>query len=400
MRNRIHATWLAPDDHGGGVIAVVAGCCRAATAAGDIATLLLMLPPTGRGAEFGGVTVDTLGFRPPGGDAPTRLIDWLQRNPQDVVLLNGCVEVESAIPFIPRTTRSVYVVHDTAPRYFEAAIRHEAALDAIVAVSETVAARFRHRLADPAKLTVIHNGSIFPVPLDAVAAARRDDDLLFLGGDRATKGAADVVALWPHLRAAGFAGRLHWFGSVNPRLRARIVELGEGIVLHGHAPRAAVFEAALGARVLLMPSRDEPFGMATIECMGMGCSVAAWSVPAGTREVTGPRDAAFAPLGDLPAFARATLQMLALPDDDRIAMAERVRLQFDEGAMWSRYDALLSSLMRRPPALRPHAGAEPPPYRPPVRLFQRVPGPLRSAIREAVGRSPTLSYALRDMRGR
>ncbi len=324
----MRACWLVPDDYGGGVISVAQACCREAAASGHDATLLTLLPPSGHAEEFGGIKVDSLDASPADADSPARFIRWLRDNPQDVVLLNGCEQVDETPPFIPAKTRAIYVVHDTAPRYFEAAIRHEAALDAIVAVSETVAAQIRHRLQQPEKLFVIHNGTVFPLPY---ASGPRSEDLVFLGGDKHIKGASDVLALWPHLLAQGFGGQLHWFGSVGDTMQKRVAAVPQAhrIVLHGRVARRRIFEIAGSSRALLMPSRVEPFGMATVECMGMGCGVAAWDIDTGTKEIVhAPEEGRFAPLADYPALATAAMAMLDLGDAQRRAMAQRVREQF------------------------------------------------------------------------
>jgi glycosyltransferase involved in cell wall biosynthesis len=291
-------------------------------------------------------------------------------------------------------------VHDTAARYFEAAIRHEAALDAIVAVSETVAARFRHRLQQPDKLFVIHNGTVFPL---ACEATQRADDLIFLGGDKHIKGATDVLALWPHLLSQGFAGELHWFGSVGQPLGERISALPQAdrIVLHGRVARRRIFEIAGSSKALLMLSRVEPFGMATVECMGMGCGVVSWDINTGTKEIVlAPEEGRFVPLGDYPALATATMAMLDLGSAQRQKMAQRVRRQFSAEAMWVRYADMLERVMSGARVHRADPRREPPGYKPPRRLFQMLPKSVRVHIREMVGRSAKLGYILRDFRGR
>ena len=317
-----------------------------------------------------------------------------------MVFLNGCEQVDETPPFIPQGTRAIYVVHDTAPRYFEAAIRHEAALDAIVAVSESVAARFRDRLQRPEKLFVIHNGTVFPLEY---ADATRSSDLLFLGGDKHIKGAGDVLALWPHLLEQGFEGRLHWFGAVGQSIQGRIAALPQAdrIVLHGRVARRRIFEIANNSSALLMLSRVEPFGMVTVEAMGMGCGVAGWDIDTGTKEIVRtPEEGRLSPLGDYRALATAVMFTLELGSAQRQTMALRVRERFSAAAMWTRYEAMLEQVMEGSRALRAAPGTMPPDYVPPQRLFQKLPEWIRGPIREAVGRSARLGYILRDLRGR
>jgi glycosyltransferase involved in cell wall biosynthesis len=395
-------TWLAPDDFGGGVVSVAEACCRQAALAGHDATLLLALAPKGHAAEFGGFRIRSLDAPPPYRDIPARLVNWLGENPQDLLVLNGCEEADFAIPYIPSSTRVVYAVHDTAERYFANALRHEAALDAIVAVSRTVADRFRHRLRDPEKLHVVLNGTVLPDEAEPIPEAQRGDDLMFLGGDKPIKGAFDALALWSVLARKGFKGKLHWFGEVDAGLRAAIARLpaAERILVHGRQPRQAIFDAAAAAKVVLMLSRVEPFGMATIECMGMGCLAVAWDIPTGTQEIVAAGEGAFAPLGDFEALANGVLQSIEQHASRFRASSQRIRTEFSERAMWKRYETMLEAISHASRALRPQAGQRPPPYRPPIRFYQWLPSGLRSAIRTFVGRWPRLGVALRDFRGR
>jgi glycosyltransferase involved in cell wall biosynthesis len=402
FRHPMRITWLCPDDRGGGVISVAQACCRQAAEAGHKVTLLLGLSPTGHAAEFGGFPLESLQAPPPYTDIPVRLAHWLRDNPQDILLLNGCEEADFAIPYIASNTRVVYVVHDTADRYFAAALRNERQLDAIIAVSESVAARFRQRLNNPAKLSVAWNGTVLPLTIDLVLKARRGDDLIFLGGDNPLKGAYDVLELWNILVLSEYDGRLHWFGDLSETFRARIASLPRAsrIAVYGRQPRRAVFDAASHAKIILMLSRVEPFGMATVECMGMGCIPVAWDIETGTKEIVSKGEGIFAPLGDYVALAQAVSAALDIHSKCFAQVAARIRRDFSEEAMWRRYVFILVELMARAPAVRPLAERIPPAYRRPLRLYQFVPAGLREKIRIAVGKSPRLGYILRDFRGR
>src|SRR5258708_2749037 len=299
-RNDMRITWLVPDDLGGGVVSVAQACCRKAAAAGHEPTLLLAWRPAGTHAdEFGGFRLATLDSQPPHNDIPIRLIRWLVENPQDLTILNGCEQADVAIPYVPASTRLVYAVHDTAERYFAPALRWEHEIDAVIAVSETVAARFRHRMRDSSKLHVVLNGTVLPDHVTPLPSVQRADDLVFLGGAKAIKGAYDCLALWRELVKRGFGGKLHWFGELEPSFRRRVEQLpaADRVVTYGRQPRLAIFEVASRSKVVLMLSRVEPFGMATIECMGMGCLPLAWDIPTGTKEIVGEGDGIFARLG-------------------------------------------------------------------------------------------------------
>lgn len=404
--------WLIPDDRGGGVASVALSCARQAHAAGHEVTLLLVLPFTGwlAGEEVrAGFALESLALEPPAADTPAALLRWLREHPQDVLVLNGCEQADTAIPYLPAGVRVVYAVHDTAPRYWRAAVRHEADLDAIVAVSRVTADGFQAQLREPGKLRVIHNGSFFPPLPPSVGgpgtADPRPDDLLFLCGDNPTKGAHDLLRLWPRLArdAAGFTGHLHWFGRMEAAFARRVRALPGAagrIHLHGRAPRAEVFAAAARCRVFLMLSRVEPFGMTTIETMSMGAVPVAWDVATGTREIVRDGESGlFAPLGDFAALAGAVRRTLADHEQFGVAARRVAREQFSEEAMWAGYAALLAEVAARPPSARTLAGQEPAPYQPPRRRFQALPAPVRRAVRAVVGASPRLGYWLRDKRG-
>lgn len=398
----LRLTWLVPDDHGGGVVSVAQACCLQAANAGHDVTLLMLLPATGHAAEFGSFRVESLRDEPPYAKAPSHIVEWLRQNPQDVVFLNGCEQADIAIPYVPAGTRIVYVVHDTASRYFNGAIKHENAIDLIVAVSETVASRFRNRLKEPEKLHVIHNGSIFPLSVENALDGERADDLIFLGGDNPIKGAFDVLAVWDALQGKGFAGCLHWFGHIGLEFQNQIAKMpgSERIILHGRRLRLEIFQTAKRSRVLLMLSRVEPFGMVTVECMGMGCLTAAWDIATGTREIVHANEYVFAALGDYEHLAVGIMELISTHETRYEASTRRIRTEFDDGAMWRKYHTLLDMLRTQTAIVRPLSLSAPPRYKTPFRVFQLLPPRVRQAIRGFVGRWPRLGYMFRDFRGR
>ena len=149
-----------------------------------------------------------------------------------------------------------------------------------------------------------------------------------------------------------------------------------------------------------MLSRVEPFGMATVEGMGMGCLPVAWDIDTGTSEIIEPGRTGFtAPLGDAEALARAVQDALAGHEERVERTMDVARAQFSEEAMWARYSSLLEGLSEREPVRRPAAGETPPEFSPPTRYFQLLPDGLRNWIRRVVGRSPRLGYWLRGFRG-
>jgi glycosyltransferase involved in cell wall biosynthesis len=248
----------------------------------------------------------------------------------------------------------------------------------------------------------VHNGTVFPEDVTLRPPGERADDLLFLGGDKPFKGANDVLDLWPNLVERGFTGMLHWYGRVAPDFQETIQSLprSERISVHGRVPRSVLFDRAAASKVILVPSRVEPFGMVTVEGMGMCAVPVAWDIDTGTREIViSGEDGLLVSLGDADAFAEAVLNVLDRYD----ALAEQAistaRENFSEADMWDRYAQFLSDLADRSPVQRKKAGGSPPPYQPPTRYFQLLPAALRDSIRSVLSQSPRLSYWLRDWRG-
>lgn len=394
--------WLISTAGGGGGASVALSCCRQAAAAGHDPTLLVMGPTDDWLTEYAhDFPVESLQLEEGERTAmPRRLLAWLDENPQDVLVHNDVMPAHPAIPYLPEDLRFVYVVHDTAEMYWQKAVEHEPHLDAIVAVSNVIARQFRDELDDPSRLHVAHNGTLFP---DDIALDQpRGDDLVFLGGGKHIKGAYDVLDLWTALVEQGFAGQLHWFGTLGDELVNRIEALPQSdrIRVRGYTPRSEIFETVARSKVILMLSRVEPFGMATVEGMGMGCLPVAWDIETGTTEIaTDGETGFFAPLGELGTLADRVLTALdrheALYED----VIEHTRSHFSEEAMWDRYATVIDTIMDQPVADRPHAGETPPEWSPPTRYFQLLPEAVRAPIREFVGRSPWLGYLLRDMRG-
>lgn len=393
--------WLVPDDEGGGILPVAENCCERARVAGLQATLLFLRNPTSLVAACSKFEVDSIRSEQPHDLAPRQTVDWLKRHPQRVLFLNDCSQVDVAIPYIPADVRCVYVVHDTAKRYFSTALHNESQLHAIVAVSETIAAAFRHHLRDPKKLHVIHNGTSYPHDLETVLNHPREDDVIFLGGDNPTKGAYDAKEIWRHLQKLRFKGKLHWFGGLSDAFSGELQRLpnASNLIVYGRVPRTEIFRAAISCKVFLMLSRVEPFGMATLDCIGMGCTPVAWDITTGTKEIVAPHEGRFVPLGAYGKMAASIVEACASHATDFAAVTARIRDDFSDVAMWASYQTLIDQLLATPSIERKFAGGIPPPYKSPIRLFQLLPAGARTAIRRSIGRSPRLGHVLRDFRG-
>jgi glycosyltransferase involved in cell wall biosynthesis len=134
----------------------------------------------------------------------------------------------------------------------------------------------------------------------------------------------------------------------------QIVRLGLGgaIVRVTGLSRAELAEVYRRAAVVLMPSEAEGFGLPVIEALACGAAVAASDIPA-LREAGGPA-AAYAPIGDVAAWAETVATMLAHPDTapvraGRVAWAARFSWTAHAETIAGAYHRLLQGA---PPAQR------------------------------------------------
>lgn len=390
--------WLLPSDKSGGISPVALSCCRQAAQAGHEATMLLLAKPTWITDD--NFQVSSLDLYAGAKETPAILLQWLKDNPQDIVFFNACSEFDPVIPYLPPNIKCVYVVHDAPPSAWRPGLEEENNLEAIIAVSETVASKFRHLLKQPSKLFVIYNGTVFPQP--PAKNVPRQDSLVFLGGDNLVKGSLDVFSLWKQLNKQGFRGKLYWFGNMAPKFKAKIQNLPnfEHIHIYGHVQRQLIFSTAAEAKVLLMLSRFEAFGMATVEGMSMGCVPVAWDVDSGTKEIAMPNQTGlFAPLGNIETLAKQVLYAIENYQAFSANVVERARSKFDEAIMWQGYESLIYKIAKLEPIERSKKGQQPEAFKPPFRRFKLLPPRLRSVIREFIGKSPILSYWLNDLHG-
>lgn len=392
--------WIIADDVAGGVATVATTCCEKAAEAGHEATLLMLRAPSQSIEKPTAYRLTSLYLDGDDPESTRELWRRVEHAKPHVLLINACNQADALPGYLSLNIRCVYVVHDTAFCCWRPAIEKEESIDAIIAVSQTVANEIRPMLRNKQKLHVVHNGSSFPKRSEP--ALFLSDDLLFLGGDNPSKGSYDVIRLWKELYAMGFRGALHWFGTMGARFQAQLNSLPNAsrIILHGRANRHTIFDVAARCKVALVLTRAEAFGMATIEAMSMGCLPVFWEIATGTREVVSLAGLHFtAPLGEYRSLALAVLRACRNHSALRLEVAEYVRQKFNGEVMWQGYDVILRQVIDSTPAIRPRAGMTPPKYQTPRRRYQLLPRNLRQAVSGYIGRSPKLSYRLRNYRG-
>jgi glycosyltransferase involved in cell wall biosynthesis len=328
---------------------------------------------------------------------------WLGDNPQDVIFLNDDAMLEPYLPHVTRETAVGVVIHDDGRRYLRGVSRHHRHIDAVVAVSDYVASAIGASLAAfEGGLTTIQNGASFP-PARPRAEHASPLKLLFVGRlEGVRKGAGDIPGILSVLGDSGFGGSLSVIGGRDAGMEAACSRAAPGIKVNwlGRLSRAECLRHGAEHDVLLMLSRREPFGMVTVEAMGMGCVPVAYDGPGGSQEIIEAGvSGLLVPAGRRPAVAEAVGRL----DADRALLAgmanaamERARLQFSAERMGRDYVVLAEELCTALPSERcrlPFEDFVAKPTR--RRLYQRLPQGLRSRVRRLAGRSPRLSRLLR-----
>ena len=126
--------------------------------------------------------------------------------------------------------------------------------------------------------------------------------LLFLGNDKPHKNLDGLLAAWSGLRRTR-PGLSLVLAGVGPG-RA----LPEGVKAPGFVPNAELPALVAGARLLVLPSFSEGFGLPVAEAMAAGTPVACSDLPA-LREVAGDAASYFDP-HDVTSIARAMAELL------------------------------------------------------------------------------------------
>jgi glycosyltransferase involved in cell wall biosynthesis/O-antigen/teichoic acid export membrane protein len=182
--------------------------------------------------------------------------------------------------------------------------------DRFVAMSEDLAVRLRD--GNPsAEVTVIPNG----VPIEAfTTSATRGADIIFLGRlEIAQKGLDLLVAALSEVRDR-LPGRLIFAGDGPDRKNVeglvKRAGLAEHVVFAGRVDGLEKLRLLAHARLVVMPSRYETFGMVAAEAMACGTPVVAFEIPS-LREVIRPGTGILVPPFDLAAYANAVAGLAA-----------------------------------------------------------------------------------------
>jgi glycosyltransferase involved in cell wall biosynthesis len=185
--------------------------------------------------------------------------------------------------------------------------------DRFIAMSDDLAARL-HADNPEADVKVIPNGV---PPAAFTTTAPRGADVVFLGRLEIAQKGIDLLVAAIALVQERLPGRVVLAGD-GPDRRAveRLVEragLADRVVFVGRVDGDEKLRLLAAARLVVMPSRYETFGIVAAEAMACGTPVVAFEIPS-LREVV-PADAGtLVPAFDVAAFGEAVAELAARPD--------------------------------------------------------------------------------------
>ncbi len=185
---------------------------------------------------------------------------------------------------------------------------HVKRADAVLAISETTARDVQDKLdVPPERITVIHAGLDGQFSADAAPTAR-EDYILTVASLEPRKNLPKLLEAFALLRDRGFDGRLRIAGGAGldtPRVDETIhrLRLEDSVEKLGYVDKEALVALYRAARVMVMPSLWEGFGLPLLEAMASQTPLVASDIPV-HREVAG-NAALFAAPGDERALADA-----------------------------------------------------------------------------------------------
>lgn len=211
----------------------------------------------------------------------------------------------------------------------------------IVAVSEGLERRLVERWgADPAKTQRIYN----PVSIDLERAAASATDLasrppIVLGVGRLSpeKGLGDLIEAFARILRPEARLLIAGEGPERARLEGRVAELGIGerVTFLGHVGDPTPYYRQ--ARLVVVPSRTEAFGLVVVEALAHGLPVVATACEGPMEILQNGQLGLIVPRGDTQAMTEAMEKALADPRDPAPRIARAACFSFEEGfAEWER----------------------------------------------------------------
>lgn len=368
-------------------------------------TLLSLHDPVGAFVDVAsGLKVVCLGLD---GNCARLFLQWIEANPQDLVITSDVCRIEPAFPFLPPGTRHIVQIHDSGRRYRDVATRHAAWVDGVTCVGRHIEAPLRRSLdavGFKGLLRTVHNGADFPPPpvrLPHTGPLR----LLFMGRMDPMKGISDLVPILERLRKMNVPVTLTIAGGRDELLARQFQRKGLASFVNwvGRMSHDECYRLAAAHDVFLLTSRKEPFGMVTIEAMGMGCVPIAYDIPSGSTEIIEQeKNGLLVPLGNYRAWA-AAVERLHLDREYLVALSgaaiDRARSRFNAGEMSGNLAKLVQDVMLNAETRLAQRQQGQPPETPAVHVeykrgYYRLSAKFRLWMRIKIFSYPRLSYWL------
>jgi len=233
------------------------------------------------------------------------------------------------------------------PGLLEAIAADYPALDAVTALTEYTAARYRELMGPGGRVVCIPNAA--PANAEDRHAQPGSRVIMAAGGLTRRKGFDRLLRAWTLLAPEHPEWSVEIFGGgvEHDALEARVHRLGlrRSVRLRGHSPKL-IDELTRGA-LFAMTSRKEGFPMVILEAMSVGLPVVAYDCPTGPRDiVTDGVDGYVVPNGRTRLMAEALGRLM--DDDDRRrhfgeAALEKAK-RYELGAIAGRWEELLGEL--------------------------------------------------------
>lgn len=356
--------FVSGGEGGGGVLSLVRDLAPAVAGYLDIPVIhlgLVNLPLRPENAPHN-YSVETLGHDP-AKVAPSAtcqsFLQWVRRAGPSVVMLNDVSQIEGAWSQIPDSVRLIVVLHDEAMRFRRPLIDHCASVDRVVVVADYLKGLLANDREELGRKTVaIHNGVKFPAevrPRARPPLTNRELGILYVGGmDTLKKGVQDLPELARALKRREVPFRLTIVGGRNEKLERRCARYGvsENVDWQGRVDIGRVLQAASMADFFFLPSRCEPFGMVTVEAMGMGCIPFAYDIESGSREIIVQGECGWLlPLAEVSAVARKMDEVRrdeGLCQRLRSHAIERAREVFSVDVAARKYADLIRNVLSEP----------------------------------------------------
>ena len=237
------------------------------------------------------------------------------------------------------------------------------ALDAVTALTEDTAKRYRELMGPGGRVVCIPNAA--PANAGSRRAQPGSRVIMAAGGLTRRKGFDRLLTAWALLAPdhPDWSVEIFGGGPEHEALDARVQQLGlsRSVRLRGYS--RTLIDEFTRASVFAMTSRREGFPMVILEAMSVGLPVVAYDCPTGPRDIVSDGvDGYVVPDGRTRLMAEALGRLM--DDDDRrrrfgdaaLEKAERYQLEAI-GARWEELFGELAAARRSGPRARLRAGA-------------------------------------------